>query len=97
MPDNTKSSAQKPQKAKRPPFHEEFAGKIIEHLQEGTAPWQIPWTPGKTPLVPHNPASGTVKAPVKAPAGSKVTVSVQMKSSEAKAGLTGTAKLVQKK
>ena len=44
-----------------------------------------------------NPASGTVKAPVKAPAGSKVTVSVQMKSSEAKAGLTGTAKLVQKK
>lgn len=52
--------AQKPQKAKRPPFHEEFAGKIIERLQEGTAPWQIPWTPGKTSLIPHNPASGTV-------------------------------------
>ena len=56
MSDKTK----KPQKAKRPPFHEEFAGKIIERLQEGTAPWQIPWTPGQTSLVPHNPASGTV-------------------------------------
>lgn len=60
MSDNAKKGAQKPQKAKRPPFHEEFAGKIIERLQEGTAPWQIPWTPGKTPQVPHNPASGTV-------------------------------------
>lgn len=60
MADSTKTNGQKPQKAKRPPFHEEFASKIIERLQEGTAPWQIPWTPGKTPLVPHNPASGTV-------------------------------------
>ncbi len=60
MAGNTKNGAQKPQKAKRPPFHEEFASKIIERLQEGTAPWQIPWTPGKTPQVPHNPASGTV-------------------------------------
>ena len=60
MSDNTKANGQKPQKAKRPPFHEEFAAKIIERLQEGTAPWQIPWTPGKTPLIPHNPASGTV-------------------------------------
>lgn len=51
---------QKPQKEKRPPFHEEFASKIIERLQEGTAPWQIPWTPGKASLIPHNPASGTV-------------------------------------
>lgn len=30
-------------KAKRPPFHEEFAEKIIKHLEAGTAPWQIPW------------------------------------------------------
>lgn len=50
----------KRQKAKRPPFHEEFASKIIERLQEGTAPWQIPWHPGQTTLAPHNPASGTV-------------------------------------
>ena len=56
MSDKTK----KPQKAKRPPFHEEFASKIIERLEEGTAPWQTPWTPGRTPSVPHNPASGTV-------------------------------------
>lgn len=60
MSDNAKTKGQKPQKPKRPPFHEEFASKIIERLQEGTAPWQIPWTPGKSPLVPHNPASGTV-------------------------------------
>lgn len=60
MSDNAKTKGQKPQKAKRPPFHEEFAGKIIERLQEGTAPWQIPWTPGQTTLAPHNPASGTV-------------------------------------
>lgn len=57
MSDNAKTKGQKP---KRPPFHEEFAEKIIERLQEGTAPWQIPWTPGKSSLVPHNPASGTV-------------------------------------
>lgn len=57
---DTKKASKKAEKAKRPPFHEEFANKIIERLQEGTAPWQIPWTPGKTPLVPHNPASGTV-------------------------------------
>ena len=56
MSDKTK----KPEKPKRPPFHEEFANKIIERLQEGTAPWQVPWTPGKIPLIPHNPASGTV-------------------------------------
>ena len=54
------ANTKKPQKEKRPPFHEEFANKIIERLQEGTAPWQVPWTPGKTMLAPHNPASGTV-------------------------------------
>lgn len=54
------ANTKKPQKDKRPPFHEEFANKIIERLQEGTAPWQVPWTPGKASLVPHNPASGTV-------------------------------------
>lgn len=52
--------AKKPEKAKRPPFHEEFAEKIIEHLKAGTAPWQRPWHPGKTLLAPHNPASGTI-------------------------------------
>lgn len=33
------AKTQKPQKEKRPPFHEEFANKIIERLQQGTAPW----------------------------------------------------------
>ena len=50
----------KSDKPKRPPFHEEFAEKIIERLKEGTAPWQQPWHPGKTIAAPHNPASGTV-------------------------------------
>lgn len=54
------ANTKKTHKEKRPPFHEEFASKIIERLQEGTAPWQVPWTPGKTMLAPHNPASGTV-------------------------------------
>ena len=50
----------KPDKPKRPPFHVEFAEKVIAHLEAGTAPWQRPWHPGKTSEVPHNPASGTV-------------------------------------
>ena len=57
---DTQKTGKKSQKEKRPPFHEEFAQKIIAHLEAGTAPWQVPWHPGKTPQVPHNPASGTV-------------------------------------
>ena len=57
---DTKTKGKKAEKAKRPPFHEEFAEKIIQRLEEGTAPWQVPWHPGKSPVVPHNPASGTV-------------------------------------
>ncbi len=56
-----KKTAQKQEKPKRPPFHIEFAEKIIERLKEGTAPWQRPWHPGKEQVMaPHNPASGTV-------------------------------------
>lgn len=58
MSDNKKPET--PEKAKRRPVHEEFAEKIIERLKEGTAPWQIPWHPGKGIAAPHNPASGTV-------------------------------------
>lgn len=58
---NTAPKKEKSQdKPKRPPFHIEFAEKIIDRLKEGTAPWQRPWHPGKTLMVPHNPASGTV-------------------------------------
>ena len=62
MSATTKSaqSGKKAEKAKRPPFHEEFAEKIIKHLEAGTAPWQIPWHPGKGMRIPHNPISGTV-------------------------------------
>ena len=38
-------------------FHEEFAAKVIEMLESGTAPWQKPWTPSQE-LAPHNPISG---------------------------------------
>ena len=51
---------EKKEKPKRPPFHVEFAEKVIAHLEAGTAPWQRPWHPGKTSEVPHNPVSGTV-------------------------------------
>ena len=47
-------------KEKRKPFHEEFAEKIISHLEAGTAPWQKPWHPGKVLAAPHNPVSGSV-------------------------------------
>lgn len=47
-------------KPKRKPFHEEFAEKIIAHLEAGTAPWQKPWHPGKAAMAPHNPVSGSV-------------------------------------
>ena len=46
-------------KAERPPFHEEFAARIIEDLKRGTAPWQRPWLPGQL-RSPRNPVSGTV-------------------------------------
>ncbi len=52
---------------------------------------------GKQVADKKDPKSGTVKADVQAAAGSKVTVSVQMKATAAKSGLTGTAKLTQKK
>ena len=56
-----KNTTKKHEKPKRPPFHLEFAEKIIERLKEGTAPWQRPWHPGKQQVMaPHNPASGTV-------------------------------------
>ena len=29
----------------RKPFHEIVAGKLIEQLRQGTAPWQKPWEP----------------------------------------------------
>lgn len=41
-------------------FHEIFAEKVIAHLEAGTAPWQKPWHPGKTLMVPHNVRSGTI-------------------------------------
>ena len=35
-------------------FHEEFAARVIAMLENGTAPWQKPWTPAKE-LAPYNP------------------------------------------
>ena len=40
------------------PYYEQVAGRLIEQLEAGTAPWQKPWEPGSIHL-PHNPVSGT--------------------------------------
>ncbi len=40
------------------PFHELVAQKLIEKLQEGTAPWQKPWQPGEPgTFMPINPTT----------------------------------------
>ncbi len=38
-------------------YHAQFAARIIKALEEGTAPWQKPWSPGER-ILPHNFASG---------------------------------------
>lgn len=41
------------------PFHETVAEKLIEQLQEGTAPWQKPWRAGDAgSFLPMNPITG---------------------------------------
>jgi putative DNA primase/helicase len=40
----------------RKPFHVIVAEKLIEQLEQGTAPWQKPWEPGAD--LPLNPVSG---------------------------------------
>lgn len=52
MAKNKESSGEKK------PYYELIAETLIKQLEEGTAPWQKPWEPG-TPMVPHNPVSGT--------------------------------------
>lgn len=53
------SNQKKPTVAKKKPFHEVVAEKLIEQLKAGTAPWQMPWTPGQpNTLLPTNAATG---------------------------------------
>lgn len=40
------------------PFAEQVSERLIEQLEQGTAPWQRPWKPGQE-MRPHNPVSGT--------------------------------------
>jgi len=40
------------------PYYEQIADRLIQQLEEGTAPWQKPWEPG-VHRMPHNPISGT--------------------------------------
>jgi len=41
------------------PFHETVAEKIIEQLEQGTAPWQKPWKAGgDDAFLPYNPTTG---------------------------------------
>lgn len=45
--------------AKKKPFHQVVAEKLIEQLKEGVAPWQKPWQPGEPGAVmPFNPTTG---------------------------------------
>jgi antirestriction protein ArdC len=37
------------------PFYKQVADKLIEQIEQGTAPWQKPWVPD----LPLNPVSGT--------------------------------------
>lgn len=39
-------------------YYEIIADRLIQQLEEGTAPWQKPWKPGMERM-PHNPVSGT--------------------------------------
>lgn len=39
------------------PYYETISERLIQQLEEGTAPWQKPWEPG-TQRMPHNPVSG---------------------------------------
>jgi antirestriction protein ArdC len=40
------------------PYYEMISERLIQQLEEGTAPWQKPWEPG-IQRMPHNPVSGT--------------------------------------
>jgi len=44
---------------KKKPFHEVVAERLIEQLEQGTAPWQKPWKPGRANgMFPMNPLTG---------------------------------------
>lgn len=55
----TNSPQNQEERPERVPFHVEFSEKIIKMLEEGTAPWQMPWQPAQN-MAPRNPLSGTV-------------------------------------
>ncbi len=42
---------------RKKPFHQQVAEQLIEKIQQGTAPWQKPWTPG-VPVLPVNAKTG---------------------------------------
>ena len=45
--------------AERKAFHEEVAERLIEQLEAGTAPWQLPWKAGQpNSMMPMNPVTG---------------------------------------
>ena len=38
-------------------FRDHVAETMLEHISQGTAPWQKPWDPGKVRTAPYNPDS----------------------------------------
>lgn len=49
---NQNSSQQKPS------YAEKFTNELIERIQQGTAPWQLPFTPIHNNDVPYNHLTG---------------------------------------
>lgn len=47
----------KPGRPEKPDYRVELTNKIIEHLENGTAPWQKPWD-GRAPQLPINALTG---------------------------------------
>ena len=51
------SSPLKSEKPGKPDYRAELTNKIIEHLENGTAPWQKPWD-GRAAQLPINALTG---------------------------------------
>lgn len=52
------SDTKETKKNKGQEYAETIANELIKHLKEGTAPWQIPWTPANGHDLPYNHTTG---------------------------------------
>jgi len=49
------------------PYYEQVAGRLIEQIEAGTAPWQKRWEPGKRPRKPKEEDSAEAKRQTELP------------------------------